>query len=898
MSDPETTLVDELAEEFAERLKRGESPSVCEYTQGHPEYADEIRDVLSSVVMIERVAKRREQDRLARKSRPRMAFPDPEQLGDYRIVRRVGHGGMGLVYEAVHQSLDRRVAVKVLLPHLSESERHVARFTREAQAAARLHHTNIVPVFGVGEDAGIHFFVMQLIDGRGLDQVIDEWNQSTSSAGRFRQVAEIGVHIAEALDYAHREGVLHRDVKPANILIDGGDNVWVTDFGLARMIDDDGMTASGDIVGTMRYVAPESFQGETSVRSDIYGLGLTLYELVALNPAYTETSQGQLLRQIMDEEPPRLRTVVPDLPRDLETIIAKAMCREPGQRYQSAHELAADLKNYLDDRPINARRTTQFERLWRWSRRNRAVATLSACSAVLLIAITLLSAFGYLKLRSAYSQVGESLGQARQSEANALRERDHARTEFDRAEENLSVALQAFEEISDNLAARELPQSLQLNAEDRASVPLASGLSTDDAKLVQSLLKFYDKFANKNAADSVVSFSTARIHQRIGNIYSRLGHYGAAITAYERALQAIPDGSNGSSPERDFVTFRAQTLNSLGKTHLHGGGFQQAINSHEKAFELLDSANEKTANKSANRFELAVTLTHLVHTRSAEFVSRQNRRGPRRRKDERAPVLTPELDTEFQQALALLGTLLNDDPGNDDYRLILALCHRSILPIAWANQGEDRATTAKQMSVTLLQRLADEHPENTRYQFHLADTLAMTKYADSRTPLADTDIDQLGQSIALTNQFHRQFPTAPEYAVLLANSHQKLGSHYIAMKQWNDAAPHLINAASVFDSLATASPSNPLLQVKLARVRWELGEGYRRQGDLQKSRELLETAINEYSKFRESKAGRKASIGLLVGLYRQLARTLDQLGERDLATEASQTADQLRRSQR
>ena len=424
MTEPETTLVDDLAEEFAERLRRGDSPSISGYVDSHPDHADELRDELSSIGMIEQLAKRREQDRQLRRSKPKRSFADPEQLGDYRIVRRIGHGGMGIVYEAVHESLDRRVALKLLPPHLSDSPRHVERFTREARAAARLHHTNIVPVFGVGQHDDAHFYVMQLIDGQGLDAVIRqhaEANDVASQPDRFRRIAEVGICVAEALACAHESGVLHRDVKPANILLED-DHVWVTDFGLARLLDEESLTASGDVVGTLRYSAPESFEreNESDARSDIYSLGLTLYEFASLKPAFTESSRAKLLRQITNDSPPAISSVVPAIPTDLALVIEKAISREPNHRYQSASEMAADLQRFLEDRPILARRVSQAERLRRWCRRNPVIAGLVAATAVLLMTVTLLSTFGYFRIRDAYQQVDEALALATQSEKDAL----------------------------------------------------------------------------------------------------------------------------------------------------------------------------------------------------------------------------------------------------------------------------------------------------------------------------------------------------------------------------------------------------------------------------------------------------------------------------------------------
>ncbi len=240
----------------------------------------------------------------------------PERLGEYRIVRELGRGGMGIVYEAVQESLGRHVAVKVI-HHVHLDPKRLQRFQREAQAVAQLHHTNIVPIFGVGEHDGLPYYVMQYIRGNGLDAVLrDLARRRARGEGpeRWRFVARVGVQAAEALQYAHEQGVLHRDIKPANLLVDEHETVWITDFGLAKLIGRDDLTGTGDVIGTLRYLAPEALHGETDPRSDIYSLGLTLYELLTLEPPFGELSPSELLRHVSEGQPTTPRRLRPDDP--------------------------------------------------------------------------------------------------------------------------------------------------------------------------------------------------------------------------------------------------------------------------------------------------------------------------------------------------------------------------------------------------------------------------------------------------------------------------------------------------------------------------------------------------------------------------------------------------------
>jgi serine/threonine protein kinase/WD40 repeat protein len=334
---------------------------------------------------------------------------------------------MGVVYEAHQISLGgRRVALKVLPFAGMFDPRHLLRFQNEARAAACLHHPHIVPVYAVGCDRGVHYYAMQFIDGLTLAAAIEGFqtqNQrtrldtgpdqdagpppdepvavaaavtpavaalSTERATRpheyIRTVARLGRQAAGALDHAHQQGIIHRDIKPANLLLDGDRNVWVTDFGLAHFREECGVTRTGEVIGTLRYMSPEQTQGQRVVdqRTDIYSLGVTLYELLTLKPAFRGDDRQELLQKIATEEPPRARRLNPAVPAELETIVAKAMAKSPEERYATAQELADDLQRWLDDRPIRARPPGPLERARKWGRRHRPLVVGLAASLALL----------------------------------------------------------------------------------------------------------------------------------------------------------------------------------------------------------------------------------------------------------------------------------------------------------------------------------------------------------------------------------------------------------------------------------------------------------------------------------------------------------------------------------
>jgi serine/threonine protein kinase/WD40 repeat protein/Tfp pilus assembly protein PilF len=527
-------LLDCLAEEFAERYRRGERPALKEYTDRYPDLADDIRDLFPAMVQVEQA----EQD-LHAPVRETLAVPVLRRLGDYRILREIGRGGMGVVYEAEQQSLARRVALKVLPTNALLDDNRRERFWREARAAAKLHHTNIVPVFDVGQNADACFYAMQFIPGEGLDQVIDELRrlreeyrtgeaasgerlhvaarslltghfavnegQEPLATGRagvavsdtaategysgpepdasiapradsatetgvlpgqterssveadrrhyFRSVGRIGQQVAAALAYAHARGVVHRDIKPSNLLLDAAGVVWVTDFGLAKT-EDDGLTSPGDILGTLRYMAPERFHGECDARADVYSLGLTLYELLVLRPAFNVEDRAQLLREVQQREPSRPRSLDPLIPRDLETIVLKAIDKDPQRRYSSAEEMAEDLRRFLTDEPIRARRSSEVRRLALWYRRNPTLAILSGSLLLVLLLVAIGSTVTAFSFRATLfeSEKNRELAEKAQLEGKyKLWESDLARTRAGRMSRQPGQRFESFRALRDAL---------------------------------------------------------------------------------------------------------------------------------------------------------------------------------------------------------------------------------------------------------------------------------------------------------------------------------------------------------------------------------------------------------------------------------------------------------------
>lgn len=396
--------LERIVNEYMESVAAGKQPDQQAYLRAHPDLAEALRGVFRTLGFIEAAGKALNAPLLQR----------GEQLGEFRIVREIGRGGMGVVYEAVQTSLDRRVALKVLPAEGLLTENALERFRREAHTAGRLHHTSIVPVYAVGEERGVCYYAMQFIEGRSLAHYLKTARETPRRLDRdhYRRVALWGRQAAEALAYAHGQRVIHRDIKPANLLLDQDGNVWIFDFGLARIEGSPAITQTGAIVGTVRYMSPEQARGgsDLDARSDIYSLGATLFELTTLRPAYDHESHARIIQGILHEDPPPLRQFAPGAPRDLEVIIDKCMRKEPDQRYRNAADLADDLRRFLAGDPIKARPMPLSFKVKRWLKRHRGIATGAAALVILGIMGTALThklrrEEGRRALETAYSAI-------------------------------------------------------------------------------------------------------------------------------------------------------------------------------------------------------------------------------------------------------------------------------------------------------------------------------------------------------------------------------------------------------------------------------------------------------------------------------------------------------------
>ena len=597
-------LVAQVVDEFRAEQRAGAEPDIEEYAARYPHAASLLRKVLASW-------------RLIGLSAGGAANPAEEVvtgiLGDYRLLREVGRGGMGVVYEAQQISLGRSVALKVLPFAATMDPRHLQRFHNEARSAASLHHPHIVPVYAVGCERAVHFYAMQFIDGNSLADMIAAKNEAnatpsaqTASPGAetrtcaatptqgapsdphcFRRAADWGIQAAEALEYAHSLGIVHRDVKPGNLMVDGQGKLWVTDFGLARSATDAGLTMTGDVLGTLRYMSPEQAlakHGLVDHRTDVYSLGATLYELVTGRPAIDGQDRQIILSRIADEEPRPPRAIDPAVPPELETIVLKALAKDPAERYSTSMELAEDLRRFLDNRPIQAKRPTLPSRLRKWAQRKRhLVQTTCVFLAVLVVGL----AVGAFLLWCEKQETDSALAQAKTNYARAESQRRRAETNF----------REAFWAIEDLLNPYD---------RDRRFRPL----TVDDLRQWQTkkALHFLAKFCEEPSDDPAVRLQigvayvhTGRVHQVLGDHRKAQGAFRQASAVFARLVQEFPT-------EPAYPRELGSAVHILAEDLYLAGNFPEANASYSQAMGVFRNAFRDHPGDAENARSLARSL--------------------------------------------------------------------------------------------------------------------------------------------------------------------------------------------------------------------------------------------------------------------------------------------------
>ncbi|HWL09645.1 MAG TPA: serine/threonine-protein kinase [Planctomicrobium sp.] len=913
--------LEELAAEFLERRRQGERISIQDAQQQHPEFAAEIEELFPAILKLEGMKQ------LSHSSSSRRAvvgLPALGQLGDFKILREIGRGGMGVVFEAEQVTLHRRVALKVLGVNVATTATDFARFRREAESAAKLHHTNIVPVYGTGEDYGVHFYAMQYIPGWSLAEVIETLrqvpeilndgglpasrheqspphssipesvvNSGTRLEGEHsgedsknrpepgqepavralsnpRVVAKTVADLADAVAYAHGQGVIHRDIKPSNILIDRQGVAWLVDFGLATGIQENRLTRSGHVTGTVQYMAPEQIVGQSTEQSDIYSLGLTLYELLALRPAYADTNHARLIQLKSSAPPPPLRSVAPHVSRDLETIVMKACSVVSSHRYQSAAEMAEDLRRFVNDEPILARRITPLEQMWRWGKRHKVVASLSAVAMALLLALIVSLAIGKHRSELALKEIS---------------------AQKKRTQENLAIAVQALNEITENVSARGIPRTLRIETEAGEARMNDVAVSDADARLLATLLKFYEKFAENNGAN--LDVEAARTEMQIGEIEVRLGHLDKASDSFSKAIARYSESYREHPRDETLLLAQVSALNSFGITRARSGDVKGAVQAHWRAKGLLESCPNPSSDV---RFALAKTLTQLSTvgpTAGAReiFAVLEPANGRPPWPPPSAPPLPAEEDwgdrppplhlmlEYLDQSSRLLRDLVQESPKNPEYRLALAKCELDrrefvrfiqavskpdfilgqvqgilhsrvweLLPLGILKLPLGLSTNppAPDLAIepeAILRELAAEFPESPSFQFELAEALITRSRIPGELD-AETKNEHLREAVRIAETLVSAAPRNPAYRALLAQAKHQFALVAKLQGETDEAAQQLNEALEILKQLTEESVSSSIYHVARAQLLLELAAWQRQQGNLEAARQSVNAALD------------------------------------------------------
>jgi serine/threonine protein kinase len=844
--DVESVLLVRALEEYLAALEAGDRPKREDFLARYPDIADVLAEPLANLEVLQAVAPAGRQRAALETSPSEADLLTQPALGDYRILREVGRGGMGIVYEAEQISLGRRVALKVLPWAIALDAKHLQRFKNEAHAAAQLHHTNIVPVFGIGCERGVHYYAMQFIDGRSLSTLIEErrslcgWRSASrgptselsanaathqSSPGQvlpqpsselppdsgsaigtaevlltersangpafFRLAARLGLQAAEALEHAHQLGIVHRDIKPSNLLVDVRGNLWVTDFGVAHVQGGAQLTTTGDIVGTLRYMSPEQAlaqRGLLDQRTDIYSLGVTLYELLTLEPAFDGHDRQELLHQIASQEPRPPRRLNAALPADLETILLKAIAKDPAGRYQTAQEMADDLRRFLADEPIRARRPTLLQKTAKWCRRHRAIVTASAAVGVVGLMLSTII-FWYGKVQT-----------------DAQRQR---------AEDKLELA-------------RTVVDDMYIRAEKL--LEYEPQMESVQKEFLEKALHFYEDFARELGGAPTARFKRAQALHRIAAIeLLRSFNFAAAEPANRHAMAAA-----------------------------------------KEAVALLEQLKQEEPDAAEYQNELATCHSTLAEAAMYHHLD--------------------EAEQEHRASAACYGALAERYPEQASYVFKLACCYYKIGELLRLNSPRtngERAPAAYTRARDLLQGLLGRDPKNVEYRNYLAGVYSDWGELQISKGQGKEGEESLQKAVQILEPLSADFELLPDFRHQLGKTYTTLAVRFWQTKRPAEAEKTFRKAVDVLEKLVVSHPRVPRFHSWLAIAQDGLAVQLHARHELTSAVELEEKAISHEHAARQTNPQNFGYRSQLQQQYNNLGGMLLELGQYKRAADAA-----------
>ena len=825
MTDEELFAV---VDDFGERLRRGVAPSVEDVLSRHPDDSERLRPCLEALFRLHRVV-------------PNVAEPPvcPERIGSHRIVREIGRGGMGVVYEAFDERLERTVALKVLPGRAALDRRYVSRFLYEAQAAARLRHDHIVPVHEVGDDQGTLYFSMQLVDGRSLDREVepaDHWPPLGRDLGRF--VAEVGRQAASALQHAHEQGIVHRDVKPSNLILDAAGRAWICDFGVARISSHEAVTKTGDVLGTARYMSPEQASGRSELidrRTDVYSLGATLYELLTRRPAFAGDNPLDLRDRILTTEPDAPRAIDPGIPRDLETVVLKAMAKDADERYATARDLADDLGRFLEGQPILAQRASWLDVAAKWTRRHRGLVAAAAGIAVLTTLLTFTSA---VRLAREQSRTAAALRQSQDRFSRLLSFVDTFVTgQADRLldvpgaetirQQLLQESLGCFTDI-DLLAD---PSQKPEVARDRATaLSMLGAVAMKLGRHELAVEKYRDAeieltdLAARLPNDPQILATLAAVRTNLGLLHAERGDTATARTMYESSLDTERQLVERYPDEPRHARQLAETGHNLGVL-LESSGDQQAALGHVGA--ATDALRRQAAARPDDptaQHELAIALNT-----TAALLASDDLTAARAFATEAAEIL------EGLVSQAGASGAFQDD-------LALVLGNAAALAIR-AGDHDDAGTLLARVS-EIQERMHRLAPHVARHRTALASTMVNAGGVLVKMGRPEEADAAFGKSATLMTELVGDHPENLSFRMLQASLLNSQGLALTTAQRWIDAIHAYSAAIDLQRNVVRAAPQADVARDGLSRMLFNMAESLEAAG---RHREAIARAIERRS---------------------------------------------------
>ncbi|MFL5340052.1 MAG: protein kinase domain-containing protein [Gemmataceae bacterium] len=766
----------------------------------------------------------------------------------YQIQRELGRGGMGVVYLARQEKLNRLVALKMVLAGLHAGARDRDRFQREAETVARLHHPNIVQIYEVGEAEGRPYLALEYVDGGTLAERL----QGTPLPAR--EAAQLMVPLARAIQAAHAAGIIHRDLKPGNILLqapgpgtqESGPGVAelcpkITDFGLAKEIDSAvGNTQTGAVLGTPSYMAPEQASGQVRAvgpAADVYALGAILYELLTGRTPFLGATPLDTVMQVATDEPVRPRQLQPKCPADLETICLKCLQKEPRKRFATAGELADDLQRFLNGESIRARPVGPLERGWRWARRNPQVAALLAVLAAVVVGgfVIVFSLWRQSESRRVFASQQE--GRAKEQEA--------------RAKANLLKAIEAVDRMMTRVVDERLAYVPQFEDERR--------------QILEDAVAFYHSFLEQEQSDPALRREMGRAYQRLGKVFLSLGKVEKAHDSYREALR-LQEQLTGEFPsEPKFRHDLAQTLIEQAIAYRMQGDVGQAASADEHARSLAEALVSEFPDD-PSYYE---TLGH-VQTQLGYLYFQKGQLDV-------APIA-------FQTSIQVFANILMMRPGDFHARLELAKARTALgffqLNINRFNDAEERLTP----NVAELTNLLADFPEKKKeIEPALAEARLDLAAVYTLTNRAAKSDELLRLAMATFEQLRRDYPRSPISQFLLARGH--LTSAQRARQGGNPAQAEasLVLAIALLEKLAHDNSEQFYHAIMLRQSYRDLSEIHRKEKKYAEAADDLRKAIGS-AESEAPAAQRTGQVETELALFRMsLAELLADSGQLDEA---------------